>query len=339
MRRSGHRAGRKGLMGLALAGALTLFAAPSMACELNRSLKIAGLDYDSAAFHAAVATAIVERGYGCKVERVPGAIAPLVNGLARGDVDIVMEIWMANPVEAWSKAAEAGRVTPLGTTFPDATEGWYVPRYLVEGPDARAPDLKAVTDLKRYKALFTDPEEPSKGRFYNCVAGWVCEGINTRKLAAYGLENDFTNTRGGSGEATVAVIEAALKRKRPVLFYYWSPSWLVGAYNLVKLEEPAFDKAVWDELKASDRPSRATAYPVSKVVVGANAEFPSQAPQLAEFFRKYGMSSAATSQMLAQARDKGIAPEQQALVFLKSQPDTWKGWVPADIAAKVAAGL
>jgi glycine betaine/proline transport system substrate-binding protein len=43
--------------------------------------------------------------------------------------------------------------------------------------------------------------------------------------------------------------------------------------------------------------------------------------------------------MLAQARDKGIAPEQQALVFLKSQPDTWKGWVPADIAAKVAAGL
>ena len=264
-----------------------------MACELNRSLKIAGLDYDSAAFHAAVATAIVERGYGCKVERVPGAIAPLVNGLARGDVDIVMEIWMANPVEAWSKAAEAGRVTPLGTTFPDATEGWYVPRYLVEGPDAKAPDLKSVTDLKRYKALFTDPEEPSKGRFYNCVAGWVCEGINTKKLAAYGLEDDFTNTRGGSGEATVAVIEAALKRKRPVLFYYWSPSWLVGAYDLVKLEEPAFDQAVWDQLKTTDRPSRATAYPVSKVVIGANADFAKQAPQLAEFFRKYGMSSAA----------------------------------------------
>lgn len=339
MREAGMVSGRKSLGGLVLAGALALFAAPSQGCELDRPLKIAGLDYDSAAFHAAVATAIVERGYGCKVERVPGAIAPLVNGLARGDVDIVMEIWMANPVEAWSKAAEAGRVTPLGTTFPDANEGWYVPRYLVEGPDAKAPDLKSVSDLKRYKALFIDPEEPAKGRFYNCVAGWVCEGVNTKKLAAYGLDNDFTNTRGGSGEATVAVIEAALKRKRPVLFYYWSPSWLVGAYDLVKLEEPAFDQAVWDQLKTTDRPSRATAYPVSKVVIGAHVDFPKQAPQLATFFRQYGMSSATTSQMLAQAREKGIAPEQQALVFLKSHPDAWKAWVPAEIAGKVTAGL
>ncbi|MCU4180193.1 hypothetical protein BoBH3_11535 [Bosea sp. BH3] len=204
------------------AGAMALgilMAGPLAACELDRPLKMAGLDYDSAAFHTAVASAIAERGFGCKVERVPGAIAPLVNGMARGDVDIVMEIWAANPVEAWVKAAEAGRVVPLGTTFPDASEGWFVPRYLVSGPDAKAPELKSVTDLKRYKDLFADPEEPSKGRFYNCVAGWVCEGINTKKLGVYGLAQDFTNTRGGSPEALVAAIEAALKRKRPVLFY------------------------------------------------------------------------------------------------------------------------
>ncbi|MEH0888833.1 glycine betaine ABC transporter substrate-binding protein, partial [Enterobacter sp. UNJFSC 003] len=79
-----------------------------------------------------------------------------------------------------------------GTTFPDASEGWFVPRYLVSGPDAKAPELKSVQDLKRYKDLFADPDEPGKGRFYNCVAGWVCEGINTKKLAAYGLAQDFT---------------------------------------------------------------------------------------------------------------------------------------------------
>ena len=76
----------------------------------------------------------------------------------------------------------------LGTTFPDASEGWYVPRDLVDGPDAKAPDLKSVTDLKRHKALFSDPDEPAKGRFYNCVAGWVCEGVNSKKLIAYGLD-------------------------------------------------------------------------------------------------------------------------------------------------------
>lgn len=318
--------------GLGLSGA-------AMGCELDRPLKIAGLDYDSAAFHTAVASAIAERGFGCKVERVPGVIAPLVNGMARGDVDIVMEIWMANPVEAWVKAAEAGRVEPLGTTFPDANEGWFVPRYLVEGPEAKAPELKRAQDLKRYKDLFADPEEPGKGRFYNCVAGWVCEGINTKKLAVYGLTEDFTNVRGGSGEALVAAIESALKRKRPVVFYYWGPSWLLGAYDLVKLEEAPFDPAIWAELKTSDAPKRATAYPQSKVVIGANIDFAKTAPQLAGFFKAYGTTSELTSKMLAEAREKGVTPEQQALVFLKTQPDVWKKWLPAETAAKVAAGL
>lgn len=329
----------KTLLGVAAVAIGLGLAAPAMACELERPLKMAGLDYDSAAFHTAVASAIAERGFACKVERVPGAIAPLVNGLARGDVDIVMEIWMANPVDAWVKAAEAGKVEPLGTTFPDASEGWFVPRYVVSGPDAKAPDLKSVEDLKRHKALFADPEEPAKGRFYNCVAGWVCEGINTKKLAVYGLAEDFTNTRGGSGEALVAAIEATLKRKRPVLFYYWGPSWLLGAYDLVKLEEPPFDPAIWAELKASDNPKRATAYPTSKVVIGANVELARKAPQLAAFFKSYSTTSDMTSRMLAEAREKGIAPEAQAVFFLKSQPEIWRKWVPAEIAAKVASSL
>ncbi|CAH1679047.1 ABC transporter substrate-binding protein [Hyphomicrobiales bacterium] len=329
----------KSLLGVAALALGLGLGAPAIACELDRPLKMAGLDYDSAAFHTAVASAIAERGFGCKVERVPGAIAPLVNGLARGDVDIVMEIWMANPVDAWAKAAEAGKVEPLGTTFPDASEGWFVPRYLVLGPDAKAPELKSVQDLKRYKALFADPEEPGKGRFYNCVAGWVCEGINTKKLAVYGLSEDFTNTRGGSGEALVAAIEAALKRKRPVLFYYWGPSWLLGAYDLVKLDEPPFDAGIWAELKASDNPTRATAYPASKVVIGANVELAKKAPQLATFFRNYGTTSDMTSKMLAEAREKGIAPEAQAVAFLRTQPDIWRKWLPADVATKVASSL
>lgn len=329
----------KAFLGVATLALGLGLAAPVLGCELDRPLKIAGLDYDSAAFHTAVAGAIAEKGFGCKVERVPGAIAPLVNGMGRGDVDLVMEIWTANPVEAWVKEAAAGKVEPLGTTFPDANEGWFVPRYLVSGPEAKAPGLKSVQDLKRYKALFADPDEPGKGRFYNCVAGWVCEGINTKKLAVYGLSEDFTNTRGGSSEALVAAIESALKRGRPVLFYYWGPSWLLGAYDLVKLEEPPFDQTIWDELKASDTPKRATAYPTSRVVIGANVELAKKAPQLAAFLKKYTTTSELTSKMLAEAREKGVTPEQQALVFLKRQPSVWQAWLPAEIAAKVASGL
>ncbi len=244
-----------------------------LACELDRPLKIAGLDYDSAAFHTAVAGAIAEKGLACKVERVPGAIAPLVNGMGRGDVDLVMEIWMANPVEAWVKEAAAGKVEPLGTTFPDANEGWFVPRCVISGPDAKAPDLKSVQDLKRYKALFADPEEPGKGSSSTTASPAGSASINTKKLAAvYGLAEDYTNTRGGSGEALVAAIESALKRNRPVLFYSGGRAGCSAPYDLVKLEEAPFDPQIWEELKTSAAPKRATAYPTSRVVIGANIE-------------------------------------------------------------------
>lgn len=308
-------------------------------CEVKQPVRFAGLDYDSAAFHTAVAQTIVRLGYGCDIDRVPGATAALVNGLSRGDVDVIMEIWLANPVDAWVKASASGSVVPLGTTFPDASEGWFVPRYVVEGDKAQARGLKSVADLPKYKQVFSDPEEPAKGRFYNCPAGWVCEGINTKKLAAYGLVDHFTNVRGGSGEALVAAIESAIKRQRPVLFYYWGPSWLIGAYDLVKLEEPAFDAAIWEEMKGSDAPKRATAYPKSRVVIGANARFVEQAPQLAGFLKTYMTSSELTSRMLAAARDKGITPEEQAKMFLREQADIWRKWVPVDVAARVQAGL
>lgn len=338
---------RKILSGRSFAIAAALFAGlivaavspAANACEVKRPVRFAGLDYDSAAFHTAVAQTIVRLGYGCEVDRVPGATAALVNGLARGDVDLIMEIWLANPVDAWVKAREAGRVVALGTTFPDATEGWFVPRYVVEGERAPAKGLKRAADLAQFREVFADPEEPRKGRFYNCPAGWVCEGINTKKLAAYGLDDAFTNVRGGSGEALVAAIESAIKRERPVLFYYWGPSWLVGAYDLVKLEEPAHDPAIWEAMKTQERPARATAYPMSRVVIGANLAFTQEAPELTKFLTAYTTTNALTSQMLASAREAGITPEAQAMAFLKAQPEVWKAWVPADVAARVAAGL
>jgi glycine betaine/proline transport system substrate-binding protein len=326
----------------ALAG--VLLATPSLAqdapkCEVDRPVVFAGLDYDSARFHAAVAEFIVKNGYGCTVEEVPGTVIPLVNGLARGDADIIMEIWTANPAEAWVEAEKAGQVVPLGTTFPDAVEGWFVPTTLVTGPEAKAPDLKSVSDLPKYKELFADPEEPGKGRFYNCPAGWVCEVVNTKKLAGYGLEGDFTNFRPGTGEALAAAAESAALQNKPIVFYYWGPTWLLGKFDFTRLEEPAYDKAAWDAMMAADKPTAATAYPVSKVIIGANKTFSEATPEITAFLKAYSSTNAATSAALAYMRDKDAEPADAALNFLKTEEASWSKWVPADVAERVKSAL
>ncbi len=313
-------------------------------CEVDRPIVFGGLDWDSAAFHTAVAQFILDKGYGCKVDTVPGSTIPLINGLVRGDVQVLMEIWSNNQPEAWTKAAAAGTVRENGTNYPDAIQGWFVPRYVVEGDAAPARGLKSVADLAKYKAVFRDPEEPAKGRFYNCVAGWQCEVVNEKKLHAYGLAQHFTNFRPGTGAALAAAAESAVKRRQPVLFYYWGPTWLLGKIggDVVMLEEPAFDQAAWDAMTAEKDPAKVTkavAYPVVKVVVGVNAAFADRAPGIARFLDAYETTGALVSEALAFMQDTGGKAEDGARNFLKTRPELWQAWVPAEVAARVKAAL
>jgi glycine betaine/proline transport system substrate-binding protein len=327
----------------ALAVAVAAVASPALAqdaaqCEIDRPVMFGSLNWDSAQFHTAVAEYIIRNGYGCETDDIPGDTIPLINGVARGDADLVMEIWTANPAEAWVDAEEAGQAVALGATFPDASEGWFVPTAIVSGPNAPAPDLKSVADLAKYKDLFADPEEPGKGRFYNCPAGWHCEVVNSKKLDAYGLAGDYTNFRPGTGEALDAAAETAALRSKPALFYYWGPTWLLGKYDFTRLEEPPFDQAKWDAMMDAEHPTEATAYPVSKVVIGANKAFTEAAPKLAAFLTAYGSTSAATSAMLAYMEENDASAEDAAVHFLKTSED-WTKWVPADVAERVKASL
>lgn len=323
----------------AVLAAILASPAAQAACPIDDQIVFGGLDYGSAAFHTAVARTILEKGYECETDAIPGTTLVLNQGMARGDVDVLMEIWTANTAQAFLDAEKEGKVKRLGTTYPDAQEGWYVPRYVVEGADAAAPDLKSVEQLGNYKQLFEDPEDPEKGRFLNCVIGWQCEIVNTKKLIAYGLEEDYSNIRPGAGAALEAAVEAAYLRERPVLFYHWVPTWLIGKYDFVMLEEPAYDKAVWDAMMAEERPTEATAYPQTKVVIGANTEFTEKSEEITRFFQEYSTTSAQTSAALAYMHDNDAEADEAALEFLRTKPDVWTKWVPAEVAERVSAAV
>lgn len=335
------------IIAAAAVAALPLLSLPAIAqdaapaCEVDRPIVFAGLGYDSAEFHNAVAKFILEKGYGCATDSLPGEVIPLLNGLAKGDVDVNMEIWKDNITEAWVKAEAAGEVVDLGVNFPDATQGWFVPKYMVEGADAVAPKLRSVADMPQYAELFSDPEEPGKGRFYNCIAGWNCEVVNSRKLIAYGLDGSFTNFRPGTGTALDAAIESAILRQRPIFFYYWGPTWLLGKIGdqVVQLEEPEYNADVWKTLSESESPSEATAYPTVAVHVGANAKFAASAPTLVAFLTAYETDGNMVSEALAYMQDHGSTPAEAAVNFLRTHEEVWTRWVPADVAERVKAAL
>ncbi|MGC5700982.1 ABC transporter substrate-binding protein [Pseudomonas sp. NFXW11] len=325
------------LLTLAALGAPPLNAAPA-------PIHFADLNWESGGLITEILRLVVENGYGLPTDTLPGTTITLETALANNDIQVIGEEW-AGRSPVWVKAEAAGKVLALGDTVKGATEGWWVPEYVIKGDPAKglkplAPDLRSVTDLARYKALFKDPESPDKGRFLNSPIGWTSEIVNQQKLKAYGLDASYVNFRSGSGAALDAEISSAIRRGQPILFYYWSPTPLLGRFKLVQLEEPPFDAEAWKTLTDAEnpnpRPSRSLA---SKLSIGVSAPFHRQYPQLVDFFSKVDLPIEPLNRALAQMSESHSAPRDAARDFLKQHPQVWRPWLPAEVADKVAASL
>ncbi|GAB7529253.1 ABC transporter substrate-binding protein [Pseudomonas sp. 3A(2025)] len=268
---------------------------------------------------------LLKDGYGCTVDTLPGNSITMESALGSNDIQVLAEEWVGRS-EVWNKAAASGKVVGVGAPIIGATEGWYVPRYLIEGDakrniKAKAPGLRKISDLSQYVELFKDPEEPAKGRFYNCPAGWTCELENSEMLKSYGLEASYTNFRPGTGPALDAAVLSSYKRGEPILFYYWTPTPLMGQVDLVRLEEkPGEDKKI-------------------SIQVGLSRTFHEQAPELVEILEKVNLPIDLLNQNLALMTREHIDSSRLAKIFLKQHPQVWHGWVSEEAAKKIDAAL
>ncbi|MGN8259633.1 ABC transporter substrate-binding protein [Pseudomonas sp. SMSB3] len=314
------------------------------AADASKPIHFGALTWESGALTTEILRYIVEHGYGYPTDTLPGSTVSLEVALARNDLQVIAEEW-AGRSPAWVKAEQAKQVFALGDTVKNAEEGWWVPEYVIKGDpqhgiEPQAPELVSVQDLKRYPQVFRDPESPDQGRFLNSPSGWTSEIVNSQKLKAYGLDNLYTNFRSGSGAALDAEISSAIRRRQPVLFYYWSPTPLIGRYKLVRLQEPAFDAAAWATLTDAKNPNPKGSQSLpAKLSIGVSKAFRDGYPQLVAVFEKVDLPIDLFNKTLAEMSEKRQQPADAAKVFLQAHPDVWKAWLPAEVADKVEASL
>ena len=329
-----------GLLLASQAGAQTA----STYCASGKTVKFAEVSWESGQFTTEVMRQILEKGYGCKTDVTTGATNITETAVANGDLHVFAEEWEgAN--EVVNKSRKEGKTIQVGKTLQGGTvEGWFVPKYVVSGDAARnikavAPDLKSVADLPKYKQLFLDDEDPTMGRLLGCVAGWVCDKTNVGKLAAYKLDGMYAQYRPGSQAALDASVTSAVKQGKPILFYYWGPTALLGKYDFVQLKEPAANAKCYELEKAGDPKACPSATPSITLHVNVNSAFAKSAPELVQFFSKYTTSLATLSKYVGRITDDKMAPSDAATEFLKANPGIWTKWVPAAVASKITASL
>ena len=124
-------------------------------------ITIANMNWASANFMAEVDKIILEEGYGCNVELVPGSTMPTFTSMQeKGEPDIAPEFW-ANAAKVELEAAVAeGKLHSINKApITGLGEGWWVLLATLE----KHPELTTADAILERPDLFTHPEDPSKG--------------------------------------------------------------------------------------------------------------------------------------------------------------------------------
>lgn len=329
-------------LGLA-AGLATATAAPVLAasaCGTDKKIEIAEMTWASAAALAHIHDFILKNGYGCNVSIVAGDTVPTsASMLTKGVPAIAPELWTSSIQEQWKKGMADGKVAELVDTYKGGgREGWFIPEYFHK----EHPELKTAADVIAHPELFPDPEDPGKGRLYSCPPGWACEIANSSLFKAYDMDKKGWNLFSpGSGGNLAAAISRAFLRKKPIFFYYWEPTAIMGKYPSYAVELPPVDEKGYQCNTNPDctNPPVKTAWPSSPIKIGVAAWLDKDAPVVVDYLKKTTLDRSTISKLIAWGDDNKADAQATAIYFLKNDQDVWTKWVPADVAAKVKAAL
>ena len=324
--------------------ALPLFVACASEEEEKPTIKLADNQYESLWINNAVFDFIAQNGYGYPVEHVETTTPIAQVSLANGDVDIWIELWIANIIDWYNEETANGNIEDLKDPpiFEGGPQFFTIPKWVAEEHN-----IRTIDDMKRPEvvALFPDPEDSSKGAFVNCPIGWQCAEINRAKLQAYGLSDLYNIQSGGTGAALDAALAGAQLRNEPVFGYYWAPTALMGKYEWSVIEEPAYNAACWEEVikgrdDASYTPTMACAYEDNPIGKGINSGLREKAPDIVEMLEKMDLGVDAINKTAAWASDNDVQEwEQAAVYFLQNYEDKWTTWMPSENADKVKEAL
>ncbi|WP_230660374.1 glycine betaine ABC transporter substrate-binding protein [Psychrobacter sp. I-STPA10] len=314
---------------------LAVFTLPAYA-QCDAPIKFGALTWESGQFISGVLKHIVEDGYGCEAIEVPGAGPALETALAQNDIQVIGEQWMGrSPI--MDDAIAAGQVQMVGDTLQGgATQGWYVPKYVLDDN----PQLRHYQDLPKFAKLFTDPEDPSRARLVNCPTGWTCEVFNTRLLKNTGLDSQFNNVHTGTGAALDAEISSAFEQHKPLLFYYWQPTGLMAKYEFAPIEFPEYDADCWQDLLEADGTSDCVSgFPVSQLTIAVSTPFVKQNPELVQTFAKVQFTPDMLNRAILQMSENSRSGKDQARLFLQNNPKVWQQWVSPQAAQNISSSL
>ena len=283
----------------------------------------ANLNWEISKLQTAIARFIVEHGYGYQTGIIPSTLGAadlnfldMWQGLLKGTIHVVMEVWLPQQQAIWDHALLEGTVIPLGASL---TEQWQsafvVPTYMIKGEpwrwiEPRAPSLKHVADLRKYKDLFATSTSRQKAVLWNCPKSWSCSKFTRAQVEAYGLQDIIEVYDPSSVEELFRSLQEAYAKGDPWLGFMWGPSTRTASeMQLTPLEELPHGIDCWKQ--------KSCGYGPSHVMIAAHPSLIDLAPDVVHLLRKWDFNEMAMAGAFESLKATGQFEDAAQLFFAK----------------------
>lgn len=321
--------------------ALALGTTGAMAAECG-DIKMAEFNWPSGELMANVDKFILEEGYGCNVELIVGGTTAIFASMnEKGEPQIAGEQWVNALRELLDPAMAEGRLHAVNKApILGLGEGWWIPPHTAEAH----PEFKTVLDIIEHPELFPDSEDPTKGAFVGCPAGWGCQQNNESLFRAFDMEaKGWVLVDPGSAAGLDGSIAKANERGENWFGYYWSPTSIIGKYNMQPVPfgvDYAGDEN-WNScitVADCENPQQ-TAWVNSEVFTIVTDEFMQNGGEINDYLAARVFTQESMGTMLVYMADEQAEGSDAAVEFLTNYESLWTTWVSDEVAAAVKAAL
>lgn len=189
-----------------------------------KPVRIGWSAWSDAEFVTKLAAKIITDELGQKVELVQTDVAPLYQGVSRGDLDAMMMAWLPQTHADYFAKVE-DKVDVLGTVYEGAKLGWVVPAYIPEG------ELNSIEDLQK-----TEVKQKLAGTVQGIDPGAGLTRLSEKALKDYSLDGYKLQISSEAGMLTT--VDRAIRSEKWFVATSWSPHWMFGKYDLRYIADP-----------------------------------------------------------------------------------------------------
>jgi len=292
-------------------------------------INIAHNDWLSAQLNDQIAMILLTEQLGFKVNLVDATTAGQWGSIRSGALDVSLEVWPSGHPDEMAKLAAGDPLIDFGGALgPIAKVGWFIPTYLLN----THPELATWEGFKdpNNVALFQTPSSGTQGRFMGGDPSWV--QYDQQMINNLGL--NFVVQFAGSEDAEIAELDSLYNKRQALLFYLWTPEWVLAKYDITMVTLPTYSDACWAKGTTNGIDCD---YPADHLTKILRSGLKTAAPVAYQFFKNFSYTTKDQIDMMGWVKVQNLTVDQAARQWIAQNPTVWKAWLPAGAATATSA--